>query len=183
MPWTPLGQALGMRELADPRKLPGMPLKVALVLRGRVDRAFWFLAGTARPVLCVRGPGLGERWGLLAPSPPRLLACWAEGPRAPGASYHQTEARSCQVDGRRTGLHFNCCVKTKELPFFWNFLLECGVLSVLQALLLLLLSCFSCIRLCVTHRRHPTRLPHPWDSPGKNTGVSFIPAHESEKGK
>ena len=22
------------------------------------------------------------------------------------------------------------------------------------------------------HRRQPTRLPHPWDSPGKNTGVS-----------
>ena len=22
-----------------------------------------------------------------------------------------------------------------------------------------------------THRRQPTRLPHPWDSPGKNTGV------------
>ena len=22
-----------------------------------------------------------------------------------------------------------------------------------------------------THRRKPTRLPHPWDSPGKNTGV------------
>ena len=21
------------------------------------------------------------------------------------------------------------------------------------------------------HRWHPTRLPHPWDSPGKNTGV------------
>ena len=21
------------------------------------------------------------------------------------------------------------------------------------------------------HRRHPTRLPHPWDFPGKNTGV------------
>ena len=21
------------------------------------------------------------------------------------------------------------------------------------------------------HRRHPTRLPHPWDSPGKKTGV------------
>ena len=119
---TPLGQALGMRELADPRKLPGMPLKVALVLRGRVDRASWFLV----PVLCVRGPGLGERWGLLAPSPPWLLACWAEGPRAPGASCHQTEARSRQVDGRRTGLHFSCCVKAKELPFFWNFLLECG---------------------------------------------------------
>ena len=32
--------------------------------------------------------------------------------------------------------------------------------------LLLLLSHFSCVQLCVT-----TRLPHPWDSPGKNTGV------------
>ena len=23
------------------------------------------------------------------------------------------------------------------------------------------------------HRQQPTRLPHPWDSPGKNTGVGF----------
>ena len=38
-------------------------------------------------------------------------------------------------------------------------------------LLLLLLSRFSCVRLCVTHRRQPTRLLCPWDSPGKNTGV------------
>ena len=28
----------------------------------------------------------------------------------------------------------------------------------------------SCPALCL-HRRQPTRLPHPWDSPGKNTGV------------
>ena len=34
-------------------------------------------------------------------------------------------------------------------------------------LLLLLLSRFS-VR---PHRRQPIRLPHPWDSPGKNTGV------------
>ena len=38
-------------------------------------------------------------------------------------------------------------------------------------LLLLLLSRFSRVRLCVTHRRQPTRLPRPWDSPGKNTEV------------
>ena len=38
------------------------------------------------------------------------------------------------------------------------------------ALLLLLLSHFSRVRLCVTHRRQPTRLCRPWDSPGKNTG-------------
>ena len=29
----------------------------------------------------------------------------------------------------------------------------------------------SCPTLCDPHRRQPTRLPHPWDSPGKNTGV------------
>ena len=33
---------------------------------------------------------------------------------------------------------------------------------------LLLLSCFSRVR---PHIRQPTRFPHPWDSPGKNTGV------------
>ena len=32
------------------------------------------------------------------------------------------------------------------------------------------------------HRWQPTRLPHPWDSPGKNTGVGS-PVHESEKWK
>ena len=38
-------------------------------------------------------------------------------------------------------------------------------------MLLLLLSRFSRVRLCVTQRQQPTRLPRPWDSPGKNTGV------------
>ena len=38
--------------------------------------------------------------------------------------------------------------------------------------LLLLLSRFSRVSLCVRpHRRQPTRLPRPWDSPGKNTRV------------
>ena len=27
--------------------------------------------------------------------------------------------------------------------------------------------------LCDPHRRQPTRLPRPWDSPGKNAGVGF----------
>ena len=38
-------------------------------------------------------------------------------------------------------------------------------------MLLLLLSRFSRVRLVRSHRRQPTRLPRPWDSPGKNTGV------------
>ena len=29
----------------------------------------------------------------------------------------------------------------------------------------------SCLTLCRPHRWQPTRLPFPWDSPGKNTGV------------
>ena len=37
--------------------------------------------------------------------------------------------------------------------------------------LLLLLSHFSRVQLCATHRWQPTRLSRPWDSPGKNTGV------------
>ena len=34
--------------------------------------------------------------------------------------------------------------------------------------------CFEALQSCPTvrpHRRQPTRLPHPWVSPGKNTGV------------
>ena len=38
-------------------------------------------------------------------------------------------------------------------------------------MLLLLLSCFSRVRLCATPTRQPTRLLRPWDSPGKSTGV------------
>ena len=48
----------------------------------------------------------------------------------------------------------------------WQFF---GLFACL--LLLLLLSRFSRVRLCVTPRRQPTRLPRPRDSPGKNTGV------------
>ena len=38
-------------------------------------------------------------------------------------------------------------------------------------LLLLLLSRFSRVQLCATPWRQPTRLPRPWDSPGRNTEV------------
>ena len=38
-------------------------------------------------------------------------------------------------------------------------------------MLLLLLSCFSLVQLCATHRWQPTRLCCPWDSPGKSAGV------------
>ena len=48
---------------------------------------------------------------------------------------------------------------------------SCSCLDKSEFLPLLLLSHFSRVRLCVPHRQQPTRLPRPWDSPGKNTGV------------
>ena len=48
----------------------------------------------------------------------------------------------------------------------WGLVVYC-----LLSHILLLLTRFSRVRLCATHRRQPTRLPCPWDSPGKNTGV------------
>ena len=41
----------------------------------------------------------------------------------------------------------------------------------LLLLLLLLLSCINRVDSVWFHGRYPTRPPHPWDSPGKNTGV------------
>ena len=48
--------------------------------------------------------------------------------------------------------------------------------SSCNSILLLLLSRFSCVQLYRPHRRQPTRLPRPWDSPGKNTegGCHFL---------
>ena len=44
-------------------------------------------------------------------------------------------------------------------------------------MLLLLLSRFSRVRLCATPYTAAHQAPHPWDSPGKNTGVGchFLP--------
>ena len=45
--------------------------------------------------------------------------------------------------------------------------------SINYSAILLLLSHLSHVQLCVCpHRRQATRLPCPWDSPGKNTGVA-----------
>ena len=46
-----------------------------------------------------------------------------------------------------------------------------GKNSLSSKMLLLLLSHFSHVRLCVIPQTAATRLPRPWDSPGKNTGV------------
>ena len=42
-----------------------------------------------------------------------------------------------------------------------------------QPMLLLPLSHFSRVQLCATPETAAHKAPHPWDSPGKNTGVGF----------
>ena len=85
-----------------------------------------------------------------------------------------------------------CCVsilmainqKTRKLKVlvrmwrYWNLFsmlvaLKHGSTAVSNSmlLLLLLLSRFNRVRLCATPETADTRLPRPWDSPGKNTGV------------
>ena len=50
------------------------------------------------------------------------------------------------------------------------------VYAIRSRLLLLLLSRFSCVRLCATPQMAATRLPCLWDSPSKNTGVGILKA-------
>ena len=58
------------------------------------------------------------------------------------------------------------------MPILLNLIYRFNaILIIILLLLLLLLSRFSCVRLCATPWRQPIRLPRPWDSPGKNTGV------------
>ena len=56
------------------------------------------------------------------------------------------------------------CILQRHCPFFFPLLLY-------SRFSLLLLSRFSCVRLCVTPEMAAHQDPHPWDSPGKNTGV------------
>ena len=69
--------------------------------------------------------------------------------------------------------YFNCFSVSYDISAFLFFFKMFFVdLFLPLLLLLLLLSRFSRVRLCATPKtRQPTRLPRPWDSPGKSTGV------------
>ena len=62
------------------------------------------------------------------------------------------------------------CTFPLTLPFLFLFSFSPSIELLL--LLLLLLSRSVVSNFVRPHRRQPTRLPRPWDSPGKNTGVS-----------
>ena len=65
--------------------------------------------------------------------------------------------------------------KEPHLLFIHQFVVPpTWTLAFVMGLLLLLLLSRSVVSNSVpSHRQQPTRLPHPWDSPGKNTGVGY----------
>ena len=95
----------------------------------------------------------------------------------------------CQQSGWLRFLYFGSAVMRE---IYWNILIcialfvskveqrykgsssfvFCVVSShILSLRCLLLLSCFSHVRLCATPQTAAHQAPRPWDSPGKNTGV------------
>ena len=62
------------------------------------------------------------------------------------------------------------CTFLLTLPFLFLFSFSPSI-GLLLLLLLLLLSCSVVSDSVRPHRRQPTRLRCPWDSPGNNTGV------------
>ena len=82
----------------------------------------------------------------------------------PGKSYEQRSLLGCSAWNRkRVGLNtkHNCPRHSLISAVHWTSVRACcccWVASVVS----------DSVR---PHRRQPTRLPHPWDSPGKNTGV------------
>ena len=77
----------------------------------------------------------------------------------------------CMTSGNLSLLSETVCKRVHV--FINNYLL----------LLLLLLSRFSCVDSVRPQRRQPTRIPQPWDSPGKNTGVGCHCLHQCMKVK
>ena len=90
------------------------------------------------------------------------------------------------MKGHTLFIHLESCIASKDLWPFWPFcsnksikffLYLCYVFYVQihhlksQTSVECLLSHFKVSNSVQPRRRQPTRLPHPWDSPGKNTGV------------
>ena len=87
---------------------------------------------------------------------------------------------SQKIKSKNNILHSNC--------YFWCIFEESEITMLerylhLLCLLLLLLSHFIVSDSVRPHRRLPTRLPRPWDSPGKNTGVGCHFLLQCMKGK
>ena len=65
--------------------------------------------------------------------------------------------------------NFIIILATVSFLYFYSYVI-CNILAAAAAAAAAAKSLQSCPTLC-DPRQQPTRLPRPWDSPGKNTGV------------
>ena len=139
---------------------------------------------------CFRSPGTLSPEGERDPETPVILAIlhpsWdARHMSEPNSTtWNRDEIVSaasvanCWPTYLKTNFYFKALSFGNSLMFQWLglcFYLGCGLVSDLRIkiplLLLLLLSRFSRVRLCANPQMAAHQAPHPWDSPGKNTGV------------
>ena len=83
-----------------------------------------------------------------------------------GITLYQSEwlsSKSLQIINAREGMAF----------YIFTLLMgkSIGTATMERNMCVCVLSCFSCVQLCVIVGLHPARLLCPWDSLGKNTGV------------
>ena len=105
--------------------------------------------------------------------------------KAEAADFLRPDLRNCIVTS--IVFYWSKQVTETDSTFWWAVVTkshrkrECGVgnnvVAIFGSCLPLYYCCCCCCVISVVsdsvrpHRRQPTRLPHPWDSPGKNTGV------------
>ena len=81
----------------------------------------------------------------------------------------------CQNALKKTLHAWQFCIKNyfnnALVEFLSHIRVKNSVLRPNTSLCYAMLSHFSLVRLCATPQTAATRLPHPWYSPGKNTGV------------
>ena len=120
----------------------------------------------------------------LIKNPPAMQETWVqslgwEDPLEKGKATHSSDSglensMDCAAHGRRvrhdwaTSTHFSMTRTTWEAPLTVRRCCYCYIASVVS----------DPVR---PHRRQPTRLPRPWDSPGKNTGVGCHFLHQCMK--
>ena len=131
----------------------------------------WFTPATPSDIMDHEVTWEVKSWGAKQNNrPPGLTAatllalhCW------PLLFFHTRQRKATFISGPVSlGFFFSCCTQP-----IW----KASDGTPLNSLLLLLLSCFSVSDSVWPHRWQPTRLPRPWDSPGKNTrvGCHFLP--------
>ena len=85
---------------------------------------------------------------------------WTQGSHIVGRFFTDWPTRKAQID-------------TYLIYILYLICSICKCIYIYIQMLLLLLSRFSHVNSVRLHRQQPTRLPCPWDSPGKNTGVGW----------